>query len=359
MNLSERLRPPRNEVSTLTFRLWDFTGSALVNLLVFTLLLAYLSPLSYMFITALKTEKQLRITGAPILPAEPVEFDYQGRTYRVYTVPTSEGEQAWALVEPRRLSSRFVDPAHPEKGLITWEGNWRSLQGVFRYRVTFQNFVTLWQSIDYPKFLRNTFGLTLISGLGTLLASIAVAYGFSRFRIPGGKYLFLLLVATIMIPDSITLLPTYFAFVRVLGWNGTWYPLLLPHFFGNAVFIFLLRQNFKSVPREQDEAAMLDGAGPLRILVSVILPQCVPVVATVGLLHFFYMWNELRMASLYLGIAWDLRPVSFAVQSFQDFGFTPEMLQTSALMVMFLPVVVLFLSQRFFMRDMIVTGLEK
>ena len=88
-------------------------------------------------------------------------------------------------------------------------------------------------------------------------------------------------------------------------------PLLLHLFFGNAVYIFLLRQNFKSLPIDLEEAAMLDGAGPLRRLISVILPQSWPVVITVSLLHFFYTWNETRLASLYLGSTSDLRPVSF------------------------------------------------
>ena len=147
----------------------------------------------------------------------------------------------------------------------------------------------------------------VLSEIGILLSSIAVAYGFSRFRIPGGKFLFFLLIATIVIPDSITLVPSYVIFTRILPWNGTYYPLIVPAFFGSAIYIFLLRQNFRSIPRDLDEAAMLDGAGPLRTLISIIIPQAVPAIVTVALLHFFNTWNELRMASLYLGIRPDLQ----------------------------------------------------
>ena len=202
--------------------------------------------------------------------------------------------------------------------------------------------------------------MALISEIGLLFSSIAVAYGFSRFRIPGGKYLFLLLIATIMIPSNITLVPTYYLFSgHMLNWIGTWLPLIVPHFFGSAILIFLLRQNFKSIPRDLDEAAMLDGAGPLRILISVILPQSIPVVTTVALLHFFYIWNETRLSALYLGIRPDLQLISFAVQRNQSYFFTPEALMVGALLVMIVPVIVLFLSQRFFMQDMIVTQIEK
>jgi multiple sugar transport system permease protein len=163
-----------------------------------------------------------------------------------------------------------------------------------------------------------------------------------------------------MIPSNITLVPTYYLFSgHVLNWIGTWLPLIVPHFFGSAIFIFLLRQNFKSIPRDLDEAAMLDGAGPLRILVSVILPQSVPVVTTVALLHFFYVWNETRLASLYLGISPHLRLISFGVQLSQSFFFTPETLMVGALVIMVVPVIVLFLAQRFFMQDMVITQIEK
>ena len=105
---------------------------------------------------------------------------------------------------------------------------------------------------------------------------------------------------------------------------------------------------------------MIDGAGPLRILTSIIIPQSIPAIMTVALLHFFYIWNELRNASLYLGIRPDLRTISLSTSvSNPAVGFTPEVLQTSAILLMIVPVIVLFVCQRFFMQDMVVTGLEK
>jgi multiple sugar transport system permease protein len=186
-----------------------------------------------------------------------------------------------------------------------------------------------------------------------------VAYGFSRFPLPGGNLLFYVLIGTILIPEKVTLIPTYFFFVRILNWEGTWLPLLVPFFFGNAVFIFLLRQNFKSIPKDLDEAAMLDGAGPLRILFQVILPQSWPTVITASLLHFFYMWNETRQAALYLSTSRELAPISFGVQNFQSLAPIQNQLQASALILMIVPVIVLLISQRYFMRDVVVTGMEK
>ena len=326
----------------------------------FLFIIAYLSPLTFMAIAALTPRDQFLDANAPILPSKRATFMYEGKSLIVYEVPTDSGIKEWALYKAGRKSSEFIDPQNPEVGLIAWEGNWRALKAVYHFAPTLANFGNFFASARVPLYLRNTILIALASEIGVLLSSIAVAYGFSRFRIPGIRVIFFLLIATIMIPTNITLVPTYFLFSgRMLDWIGTWLPLIVPHFFGSAILIFLLRQNFKSIPRDLDEAAMLDGAGPLRILISVILPQSIPTVATVALLHFFYIWNETRLASLYLGISPDLQPISFGIQLTQSIFFTPETLMVGALVVMTVPVAVLFLSQRFFMQDMVITQIEK
>ena len=345
--------------SVLTLRMWEFTGTALLNLFVLFILLVYLLPLVFMTVTALKDKPQMMDSHAPIYPAAVKSLVYEGKIYQIYSVPTDGGVRAWALVKKFRKYAEFVDPANPQAGLIHWDGNWRALSVIYEPKLNFQNFVWLWTVANFPRSVVNTLIVAGLGELGVLCSSIAVAYGFSRFRIPGGRWLFFLLIGTILVPDSITLVPTYFMFVRVLNWNGTWLPLIVPWLFGSAIAIFLLRQNFKSIPRDLDEAAMLDGAGPLRILISIILPQSIPVVATVALLHFFYVWNELRQASLYLGIAPHMRTVSFNIQTYQSLSFTPEVLEASALMVLIIPAIILLVFQRFFMQDMVITGAEK
>lgn len=350
----------RSGASRLSLRLWDFTGTAMLNLFMFLFLIAYLSPLPFMVIASLTPRNQFLDARAPVLPSERVKFTYEGKERVIYKVPTEDGIKHWALYKPGRTSSEFIDPANPSAGTIKWEGNWRTLRAVYQFKPTLQNFRDFLSIAKIPLYFKNTIIVALISEIGVLFSSISVAYGFSRFRIPGIRYIFFLLIATIMIPSNITLVPTYYLFSgHVLNWIGTWLPLIIPHFFGSAILIFLLRQNFKSIPRDLDEAAMLDGAGPLRILVSVILPQSIPVVTTVALLHFFYIWNETRLSGLYLGISPNLQMVSFAVQRNQTYFFTPEALMVGALIVMIVPVIVLFLSQRFFMQDMIVTQIEK
>jgi multiple sugar transport system permease protein len=199
----------------------------------------------------------------------------------------------------------------------------------------------------------------LITEIGVIISSLVIAYGFARYPLPGGDLLFYILIATILIPEKVTLIPSYFSFVRILNWDETWLPIVVPFFFGNAVYIFLMRQNIKSIPLEMDEAAMLDGAGPLRTLFQVILPQSWPVVITASLLHFFFIWNETRQAALYLGTRRELAPISFGIQNYQGRAPWQNNLQASALIIMVVPVVVLIIAQRYFMRDMVVTGLEK
>lgn len=348
------------EASTLTLRLWEFTGTAMVNLFVVILVAAYLSPLSFMVVTSLKSGDQLQDSNSPIYPAERVYSEYEGKRVPVLSVPVEgQGIQEWALINRFRQYSEFIDPQRPEQGLIRWDGNWRVLKNVYRFSLAFENYRYLWENIDFLHLAGNTLTIALISGFGVLCSSIAVAYGFSRFPLPGGNLLFYLLIATILIPESITIVPSFVLYTQVLDWNGSWYPLIVPHFFSSAVIVFLLRQNFKSIPKEMEEAAMLDGAGPLRTLIYIVLPQSVPVVATAGLLHFFYIWNELRLSSLYLGIRQDLRTIAYSVQAFPTYGYTQEMLQATALLVMIVPILAVFLAQRFFLKDMVITGLEK
>jgi multiple sugar transport system permease protein len=346
----------RRDVSMLQLRLWEFTGTAFVNLFVFALLLGYLFPLSYTLLSSLETDSQFLDHYAPIWPAKSIIYTYLGQEDDVYYVPTADGVRQLALVKALPTKSDFIDPKAPEAGLVHWQGSWRTLRKVYVPSITFDNFIQAWKSNDYQRYFGNTMFVALVSGIGVLCSSIAVAYGMSRFRIPGGGLLFLLIIATIMIPDSILMVPSFYFYGQVLHWFGSYLPLVVPSFFGSAVYIFLLRQKFKSIPRDLDEAAMLDGAGPLRILISIILPQSIPIVATVALLHFFNMWNELRLSSLYLSSRHDLQLMAFSIQTT---GSSPAALQTDTLFFMLIPVIVLLVSQRFFMQDMIVTGIEK
>jgi multiple sugar transport system permease protein len=333
--------------------MWAFTGFAIM------VVATFLMPLAYMTSTALKNADQMSATGAPLWPAIPETFTYEGTPYPIYEVPTDSGTHAWALVEPGRESSGFIDPANPAGGIITWTGRWRTLNQSWQFSLNLDNFRVAWETIDFGRLLFNTIAIAGIGTFGTLISSICVAYGFSRFRIPGKNGLFMLLISTIILPFQVTLIPT-FAVFSALHWTGTWLPLLVPHFFGNAYNVFLLRQFFGSIPRDLDEAAMIDGASPFRILVSVILPQSIPAVIAVGLFHFFWAWNDYFLPLIYLQGNTAIQPISVGIANFNAlFSQKPTLIEASAIMALAVPVVIFFLAQRAFMRGVVITGVEK
>ena len=304
-----------------------YTAGAILTLFALLLLLVYLSPFGYMGVTALKSNEQI-ISGS-LLPASPQQFEYQGELYDVVNVPTENGIQQWALVEPGRTTSQFIDPANPSAGLIEWEGRWRGLERVSSLDLQWNNFAIAFERVKFPRMLFNTAAIAVIGVVGTLISCTLVAYGFARFPIPGKNVLFIILISTIILPRQVTLVPTY-AFFAALGWTGTWLPLLIPHFFANAYNVFLLRQYFMTLPRELDEAAMIDGANPFQILLRVMIPQAYPVLVAVGLFHFVFAWNDYFEPLLYLINAPELQPISVGIQQFNDlYTREPALLQAT------------------------------
>jgi multiple sugar transport system permease protein len=319
----------------------------------------FLMPLLYMTATAFKSESQTSVADAPLYPAAPETFLYEGTEYPVFEVPTEDGIQSWALIEPHREEAVFIDPANPGAGPITWVGRWRTLEQVWHFELNWTSFSRAWDILNFPRMFFNTIAISALSTLGAVASAICVAYGFSRFRFPGRNGLFLLMLATIILPFQVTLIPTYAVYFK-LGWVGTWLPLIIPHFFANAYNVFLLRQYFLTIPRELDEAAMIDGAGPFRILRSVIVPQAIPGIVAVTLFHFFWAWNEYFLPLVYLQGAPDLQPLSVGLGRFNSlYSGEPTVIQAAAIMAMLLPVVVFFLAQRAFMRGIVFGGVEK
>jgi multiple sugar transport system permease protein len=320
---------------------------------------AYLLPLAYMTNTALQQPGQRVAAGAPAYPAVPLTGTYLGQSYPVYAVPIDGTTRDLMLVEPGRESSVFVDPADPSATPIEWQGRWRTLSQAWTFAPQTSNFTDVWAQLNFPRLLFNTATIAILSTIAAVLSSVLVAYGFARFRFPGRNALFVVLLATIILPFQVTLIPTYIIFTK-LGWNGTWLPLIIPHLFANAFNVFLLRQYFMSIPRDLDEAATMDGASPFQILRSVIAPLSGPAIVAVALFHFFFSWNDFFVPLLYLSSKPELQTLPIAIQQFNALYVSqPTLIQAAALMTMAVPVVVFFLAQRAFMRGVVITGVEK
>jgi multiple sugar transport system permease protein len=344
-------RPPRER--------GDRARSFLLTLIAVTALAAFLSPMLRSFTYAIKSTDQITQAHTPLFPADPLTFTYGGEELPILMLPLDGVTRPMALYEPGRKQSTFVDPEHPEAAPILWVGSWRTLENVWVFAPHWENFAKVFDLIDYPRLLFNTTAIAVISTIGTLLSCTLVAYGFARFRFPGRGLLFTLLIATIFLPAAVTIIPTYTIFLK-LGWVGTWLPLLVPTFFANAFDVFLMRQYFMTIPTEMDEAAAIDGAGPLRTLWSVILPQSWPLVIAVAIFHLVYAWNDFFGPLIYTAGNLEIQTLALGLQRFNGIHYRdPGLIQAGTLMTMIIPVVAFLFTQKFFTRGLVVTGVDK
>ena len=331
-----------------------------VTLFTLAILIIFLSPFAFMVLTSLKTQDQISIVGAPFYPAAPPKFEYNGKQLDVFLVPMPDGTtQELAMFTKGNRESIFIDPANLDAGEIVWQGSWRALDRPWTFSPTWANYTEVWNSINYPRLLGNTVFYAVVTMIGTLISCTLVAYGFARFRFPGRDLLFIILISTIFLPAFVTVIPTYTFFTKI-GWVGTWLPLIVPHFFANAYNVFLLRQYFMTLPRELDEAAMIDGASPLRVLWSVIIPQSYPVMMAITVFHIVFAWNDYFNPLIYLSTSRDNWPIAIALSTFNGiYGQKPQLIQAGALMAIILPLILFVVAQRFFVQGIVVTGVEK
>ncbi len=321
------------------------------------LLAIWLMPLGYAAVTSLKTKAQA--TEPPILPTEVVTYEFEGETYDVFNVPTDEGNQEWALVRRGREDSSFIDPANPAAGLIEWEGRWRTLDPVRDIAFQWGNYPDAWQTIDFTSLLFWTSFYAIVTMIGAVASSAFVAYGFARFRFRGRGVLFIVLLSTILLPPAVTVVPTFWFFTQI-GWTGTWLPLIVPQFFANAYNVFLLRQYFMTIPREMEQAAEVDGAGPLTTFFYVILPQAVPALTAVSLFHFFFAWNDFFGPLIYLSAKPDLQPISVGLTFFNGvYNTEPQLIMAAAFISLAIPIALFFVAQRVFIQGIVITGVDK
>ena len=211
---------------------------------------------------------------------------------------------------------------------------------------------------DFLRFLLNTLVIAGLSVIGQALSSALVGWGFARLRFAGRNTLFIVMLGTMMLPGQIGIIPTFMIFRR-LGWIDTFLPLIVPAWFGSAFFAFLYRQYFLGIPIEMDEAAKMDGAGPLRIFWEILLPMARPVTVTVAVYTYFGAWNDFLGPLIYLNSD-SKRTLSLALEKFQSAQATPDMpVLMAAAALMLLPVLLIyFFSQRALMQGMVISGVK-
>jgi multiple sugar transport system permease protein/sn-glycerol 3-phosphate transport system permease protein len=220
-----------------------------------------------------------------------------------------------------------------------------------------QNFATLFDRFPFGRYALNSLFITTLVVLGTLLSSSLAAYGFARLRMPGRDLIFLVLLSTLMLPGIVLVIPQFVLFQR-LQWIDTYFPLIVPSFFGNAFYIFLLRQFFLTIPRDLEDAARIDGAGYLRIYAQIALPLAWPALLAVALYTFVGTWNDFLGPLIYLSHQ-EKFTVSVALRYLQGgMRSRPEHhLMMAAATLSIIPCIALFLAaQRWFIQGTVITG---
>ncbi|MDE0529408.1 MAG: carbohydrate ABC transporter permease [Truepera sp.] len=211
-------------------------------------------------------------------------------------------------------------------------------------------------TIPFVRYFFNTLYILIPTVIGTVITAALAAYGFSRLRWPGRDLVFGILLTTLMLPYAVTLIPTFLLWAN-LGLVNTYWPLILPDWFGGSIFyIFLLRQFFLTLPRELDEAAIIDGANPLQVLRFVIVPLSRPALITVAIFSTLFEWNDFLGPLIYLN---DSRQFTLALGLAEFTGlYTSQWhLLMAAATVVIVPVLVLFFfAQRYFIEGIALTG---
>jgi len=242
----------------------------------------------------------------------------------------------------------------------------KDAQSVFRLPIEWiprqwhpENFREAWTVLPFPIFVINTLIVTFFAVVGQVLSASLVAYGFARFNFPGRKVLFMLVLSSMLLPAQVTMIPVFIIWQK-FGMIDTFAPLTIPAYLGGGAFtIFLLRQFYLTIPRELDEAAMIDGCSYFGIWRHIILPLSRPALITVLLFSFMANWDDFMGPLIYLH-SQDKLTVSIGLRLFQDqYGQTNLPLLMAASLLHIAPVVIIFLiGQRYFIKGIVMTGLK-
>lgn len=227
-------------------------------------------------------------------------------------------------------------------------------------RFMWSNYSQALEKLDMIKCTGNTLIVTISVVIGTLLSNSLAAFGFARLRSPWKDLIFSIVLATMMLPYQVTLIPLYIIY-RNLRWLDTFKPLTVPAYFGNAFYIFLLRQFFLGIPKEYDEAALIDGCSYPRIYWNIILPMARPVLITVAIFSFMGSWNDL-MGPLIILSSYEKHTLALRLAVFRQDQFSYALnftiLAAGSIMMTLPLIIIFFFAQKYFIRGVVVSGLK-
>jgi len=223
--------------------------------------------------------------------------------------------------------------------------------------IRWDNYGNVLERIPFLRFAANSLFIALMNIIGRILSCSIVAFAFARIRFPGRDLLFVVLLSTLMIPQQVTLIPTFALFHR-LGWVGTYLPLIVPSFFGDAFFIFLMRQYMMTIPRDLDEAARIDGATTWQIFARIIMPLCVPPIVLITVLTFLWKWNDFLNPLIYIS-NYDDYTIQLGLNMLKGrFHIEWGMIMAGSLLAMAPCVIVYFLTQKYLIGGIANVGIK-
>nr|WP_261800207.1 carbohydrate ABC transporter permease [Paenibacillus sp. PAMC21692] len=219
----------------------------------------------------------------------------------------------------------------------------------------FENYSNAVQAIPFFRYMLNTLFVSLLCVIGELIAAPLTAYGLARIPFKGRNVIFMVMMGTIMLPMQSTMVPLYVLYNK-LGMVNSYWPLILPAFFGAAYYIFLLRQFFMGIPQEISESARIDGASEFRIFSQMIIPLSYPALFTVGLLVFLSSWKDYQLPLIYLNDP-DLWTLSVGLKAFiGEYNVEWGMLMAAAALFTFPIIILYFFVQKVFIQGITMTG---
>lgn len=323
-------------------------------------------PFLWMVLTAFKSDQDVFRSPPRWLPYDNVRVEVNGEKFPLYNVRVEDGSvRQLAALSILEGVGTFVDPANPEE-ILTYklqQGRERIAEAVMEVSFRWQNFPDAMNRGSRPGvgasfwvYFKNSLIIAFFTIIGTLVSNTPVAYAFARLKFPGRDVLFVIILATMMLPFQVTMIPIYLLFNDTLGWGDTFLPLIIPAFFANAWDVFLLRQFFKTIPEEMCDAARVDGASEWQIFTRIVLPLSTPVLATITIFTFLWAWNDFTGPLLFLHSPRNFT-MALGLQDFQGQNIIIWNQLMAAATVFTLPIVVaFFFAQKTFIQGIKLTG---
>lgn len=298
-------------------------------------------------VSARRRPRAVPRSNLPRSGARPPAFRTRGRTVVRHAVLI-----VLAAIFIFPLAWMVLTSLKPESETLSFPPVW------LPHPVEFANYSDALASQPFLHYFLNTLLYCVTSVAGVLLSSSLVAYGFSRLTWPGRDKLFYLMVATLLLPYIVTLIPLFVLF-KDIGWVGSYKPLIVPTYFGASVFsTFLLRQFFLTIPQELSDAARVDGANEFRIYATIVAPLAKPALAAVGLFQFVYAWNDFLGPLIYINSSKGY-PISVGLYEFLSQFVTNWPWLMAAATATTVPIVILFFfTQRSFLQGITITGVR-